>query len=738
MVDTGRVTLLPGAPMPPQFPLARYRPIQLTGAVREFVESATQPHDVILVVGSTGGTTISDIVGADRRVAAMVRNPIDQLCTSLQVDHVPISDLQVAITQLADQEKAGRPFLLHVRDLYRTPCPRCQHTGTAEWFAWDRESGHPFAKRVLCAHCDESVEGTVSAEDIAIAGTFPTTQGPAYHLALSRAEKHSAHHSPRVAQLVQLYTSRNLGVLMDIVNRIPRLHMQPDVSRAMTGLLLEAFDQGSSLTAYGAPDDKPRSLRSPQRFLERNVWMILESAAHAYAEAETGPVLHGVRHDTLSSLLARPQPGYLLLNRSVQGLDPETLAAAFQALIVVLAPPDAAFWALSTLWAIWLWGDRVPAGLRGFLTRRRLDWEWYQRSLAVALNHVRPLLAPGAPILMLTSSPDTAAARAAVYAADNSGLEIEQWAVVPPYGYRLLARLPSKDQHPDEIAETVVPATPQSVVEQLLRQRGEPTDGDELTTAAIFHTRDYDFPRFENDDYRAAGVDVISETQLWLRSTDHVAPPLADRVEDALLQYLAQKSVWRRRDLIRELYGAFSGICTPTPELIDGIIDAYTVPDSAGCLSMRPEDDPRRRRSEIQDLRSNMQRLGQQLGFRVVKRLNRDLVLRDKQRITHLFRFSATAILSPHLLKSQPNCDGKRCLVTPGGRAALIALKLRRDPRLQALAEAHRWTFIKFRHLRRMIEEITQRTEIEVYLGLDPIVERPGVQIPLPLDIKTR
>ena len=120
MVDTGRVTLLPGAPTPPQFPLARYRPIQLTGAVREFVESATQPHDVILVVGSTGGTTISDIVGANRRVAAMVRNPVDQLCTSLQIDHVSISDLQVAITQLADQEKAGRPFLLHVRDLYRT------------------------------------------------------------------------------------------------------------------------------------------------------------------------------------------------------------------------------------------------------------------------------------------------------------------------------------------------------------------------------------------------------------------------------------------------------------------------------------------------------------------------------------------------------------------------------------------------------------------------------------------
>ena len=738
MVDTGRVILLPGAPMPPQFPLARYRPIQLTGAVREFVESATQPHDVILVVGSTGGATISDIVGTNRRVAAMIRNPIDQLCTSLQIDHVPTSDLQVAITQLADQEKAGRPLLLHVRDLYRTTCPSCQNTGTAEWFAWDRESGHPFAKRVLCARCDESVEGPVTAQDTTIAGKFPIAEGPAYHLALSRAEKHSAHHDPRVAQLIQLYTSRNLSILMDIVNRIPRLHTQPDVSEAMTGLLLEAFDQGSSLTAYGTPDDKPRSLRPPQRFLERNVWMVLEAATHAYAETATGTAVQGIRHDTLASLLARPQPGYLLLNRSIRELDPETLTAAFQALIVVLAAPDAAFWALSTLWAIWLWGDRVPAGLKRFLTRRRLDWDWYRRGLSVALNHALPMLAPGAPVLILTSSPSAAAARAAVYAANGSGLEIERWIVCPPHGYRLLARLRSRDQHPGKMPETLVPPAPQSVIELLLRQRGEPADSNELTTAAVFHTCDWDFPRLENGANRATGVDVISEDLLWLRSAEHVASPLADRVEDALLQHLAQKSIWRRHDLTRELYGAFNGICTPAAELIDGIVGAYTVPDSAGCLSLRPEDDPRRRRSEIQDLRSDTQRLGRQLGYRVAKRLNRDLVWRDEKRFAYLFRFSATALLGPHLLKPQPDCDGKRCFVTPGGRAALIALKLRRDPRLQALAQEHRWTFIKFRHLRRMIEEITQRTEIEVYLGLDPIVERPGAQIPLPLDIKTR
>ncbi|MCJ7550844.1 MAG: hypothetical protein MUQ30_14315, partial [Anaerolineae bacterium] len=657
---------------------------------------------MILVAGSTGGATISEIVGANRRVAAMVRNPVDELCTSLQIGDVPISDLQVAITQLADQEKAGRPFLLHIRDLYRTPCPRCRQTGTAEWFAWDRESGHPFAKRVLCAHCDESVEGPVTDQDITVAGRFPATQGPAYHLALSRAEKQSARHDPRVAQLIQLYTSRNLAVLMDIVSRIPRLRTQPDVSRAMAGLLLEAFDQGSSLTGYGAQDEKPRSLRPPQRFLERNVWMILESATGACAEAGTGTTVQGLRHDTLSSLLARPQPGYLLLNRSIQGLDPETLAEAFQALIVVLTPPDAAFWALSALWAIWLWGDQVPAGLRGFLTRRRLDWEWYQRGLAVALNHARPMLTPGAPILMLTASSNTSAARAAVYAANGSGLEIERWAVYPPYGYRLLARLGSKGQHPDEVPETMVPPAPQSVVEQLLRQRGEPTDVGALTTAAIFHTRDVDFPHLENHAHRATGADFITETQLWLRSAERIAPPLADRVEDALLQHLAQKSMWPRRDLTRELYGAFNSICTPAPELVDGIIDAYTVPDPADCLSMRPEDDPRRRRSEIQELRSDMQRLGHQLGFRVVKRLNRDLVWRDEKRIAYLFRFSATAILGPHLLKPQPDCDGQRCFVTPGGRAALIALKLRRDPRLQALAEEHHWTFIKFRHLRRM------------------------------------
>jgi len=62
-----------------------------------------------------------------------------------------------------------------------------------------------------------------------------------------------------------------------------------------------------------------------------------------------------------------------------------------------------------------------------------------------------------------------------------------------------------------------------------------------------------------------------------------------------------------------------------------------------------------------------------------------------------------------------------------------VAFKLRRDGRLSHAAAERDWQFIKFRHLRRLIAERPDRRLLETVLGLDPIVEREGVQIPLVL-----
>lgn len=740
MVVPGTTVLVPGTPFYPSFPLARYRFPELEGAVRAFVRSTTRPEDLVLAIGTVSGKAVSEVVAEQRRIVALGRNPVDLLCANLSLFPVGTANVQAALTLLGDQPKADRPLILHIKSQYSSRCPNCQRPGTAEWFAWDRDRGRPFAKRVVCGHCDQVHEGPVDAEDLKLAGEYPVTSGPAYYLALNRAAGQDAQDLSRIAQLIQLYTPRNLSVLMDLIYRAPQLHLDSDALRVTHALLLEALDRGSALAPYEAPESRPRSLRVPQRFLERNVWMVLEQAVTAYRDLRHVDVPSDAtpdrgRHD-LRSFLVHPEQRHILINRSVQSLNGHGLESRFQGMLVHLVPPEATSWALNVLWSLWLWGEGVPEDLRSFLQRRRLDWDWYQRSLAAALRYARPFLAPGARILMMAPAAEVNAARAMAYAASQDGLAIERWVVCPPTGSRALLRDPSHSGSHGAVDGVDVPSDDAEVAVQILQARGEPTSRQVLEASAILHAR-----RSDLQDLRTGAtgpLEALAESTLWLRAPSDPETPLADRLETMVVDLLSSVPHWTREDLVAEIYGVFQGVLSAEPEIVQAVIEAYALEDADTGLRLRPEDDPQRRRKELQQLRKAVVTLGERLGYSPVRRLNGDLVWREERTQSYLFRVTDDAMLGKHLLQPPPRCDGRRCLVLPGGRSALVALKLRRDPRLTSLADAHNWTFIKFRHLRRMIDEIADRAEIEVFLGLDPIVEKPGAQIPLPLHVTAR
>jgi len=75
------------------------------------------------------------------------------------------------------------------------------------------------------------------------------------------------------------------------------------------------------------------------------------------------------------------------------------------------------------------------------------------------------------------------------------------------------------------------------------------------------------------------------------------------------------------------------------------------------------------------------------------------------------------------------------CLTLPGGRAVLVGHKLRHDPRLRQQVDRRGWQFLKFRHLRHMVQEAAEkqldRYAFRAALGLDPIVEQTQAQMSL-------
>lgn len=218
----------------------------------------------------------------------------------------------------------------------------------------------------------------------------------------------------------------------------------------------------------------------------------------------------------------------------------------------------------------------------------------------------------------------------------------------------------------------------------------------------------------------------------WLLHPDETADPLADRVEELVRRLLTERPVWVRTELINEVYAHFSGALTPDLTLVNVCVASYSVRRGQE-VRLRPEDNPGRRRGEIYTVREHLATLGNWMGFRAASGDAWDVCwLKDERRV-YGFAVSATAELATYLLSAPVrDPETKGCLVVPGGRAGLIDLKLRRDPRLAQAVDSGTWQFIKFRHLRRLIAEKDLRgDEFEIVLGLDPIAEREHTQLSL-------
>ena len=724
--------LIPGIPLTPPHPLARYRAPTPAGFARAALADVTAPGDLVVELGIHEATYSGEALSLERRVLGLNVNPLPLLWIRDALQPAPFSAVRAAFTRLGDLPKGTQPFSTHIRDLYLSRCPTCHTDGVAEWFAWERDGQRPFAKRVRCPHCAEPQQGAVDARDNALLDQFSPHAGPAYHIALGRAASRDDPMRERATELIALYTPRNLSLLMDIIHRLPQAASTPAIERALALLVLEALDQGSSLVPYNEPLTRPRSLRPPARFLENNVWLVMEKALQGYGTHATLPV--GVARDApvgdtpvdaALAALAQSRPGsHLLLSQPLRTVAPAIPADSVTALLLHPQPPDATWWALSALWSAWLWNDTAYPTMHTFLGRRRLEWEWYRRSLTATLKRLRPLLKRDAPLLVVLPEDEPTMLANIIAAAAQAGFALNRWIACPPWGYRL-------SFHGGGDATRTTGDQP---LLKVLQRRGEPVHKALLEAVHLIHmgkdaAEHVDaLPHLTQDPAFTA----ITPHMVWTSATAKTARPLADRVEESVLRLLQAQAVWTRTALESAVYAQYCGELSPEPALVAACIAAYTDADEQGILRLRTEDMPAARGGETRQIRGLLRQLGERLGFDVSQDEAGDIVWADAGTPAYLFRCTTTAALGPHLLFAQLPTPARRHLVLPGGRAALVALKLKRDPRLQQAVERDRWVFIKFRHLRRMAAEINQRADIEVYLGLDPIVEQAQVQIPLP------
>jgi hypothetical protein len=267
----------------------------------------------------------------------------------------------------------------------------------------------------------------------------------------------------------------------------------------------------------------------------------------------------------------------------------------------------------------------------------------------------------------------------------------------------------------------------------------------------------------------------IEPDRWWLADRadrDAAAPPLADRVEWAVYSLLSTAGPLSETAFFQRIAALFTGHDLPDETLVRACLQSYRSLASTPDRLVTNESLPRRS-AEHTELLAALARGGHRLGMRVwlgarqqSRRLDGrpladwlddrelganlhqasrgpieeleavDCIWYVRGQATFMFEVEWTAMLGDTILRRHGRIPQDerlvRFLVVPPERTELIRHKLERSPLLRAGLEEGNWHMVKWNYLRSYLaRDPLDLSDLEPYLGLDPVVERTGEQLPL-------
>jgi hypothetical protein len=266
----------------------------------------------------------------------------------------------------------------------------------------------------------------------------------------------------------------------------------------------------------------------------------------------------------------------------------------------------------------------------------------------------------------------------------------------------------------------------------------------------------------------------IEPGRWWLtdkRDQGAAAAPLADRVEWAVYSLLSTAGPLSEAAFFERIAALFSGPDLPDEALVRACLQSYR------SMASTPDrlvtgDDLLRRAQDHAELIALLADGGHRLGMNVwigrreqgrklgSRRLGEWLDGREHRvylaqisravdeiaevdclwyvrgRAAFLFEVEWTAMLGETMLKRHARIPTEeslvRFLVVAPERTELVRHKLDRSPLLREALERDNWHILKWNHLRSFLKrDPLELGDMEPFLGLDPVVERSGDQLPL-------
>ncbi len=721
------------------------------GVTETYVEAYTEPGETVLVPYCQGPAVVREILDAERQVLALNFDPLLVRIVQVALSPPPARELDAAVARLGDSPKQGVPLRRYLEGLYATTCPACLRPAVADYLIWDRDQGMPVAKQLRCPACAWYGQTAVDAEDRERLDEVPA-RGMHYHYVLDRVTPDSQGRAlrARLEYLLELYSPRNLYALAELTLKIESLFPEGGLQRALKMLLLDCLDRCSSLTPLPGKTVRQRGLSRPGRYLERNVWRAFEEAASRLRTLADKPV-SGLA-DSLETYRTRGKEWVGFVG---QGLvrDLPHVQPPRSVRLIVTSPPslDSAAWSLSYFWGAWLLGAEAVVPLRPLLRQRTPDPAWYARVMAGSLRTLAGLLRDDGRLVLVLTGQRPAVVEALLLAASSARMGVASLVQCDAdYRLELIPTFPQPLSIPTASLEAQIQETAPKVATETIRLRGEPVAW--RTLHAAIHRRLAEtgllarVPETDTEGLHPLdsiaqqiktgledpALKLVGDGLWWLADPRGMAQPLCDRVEEAAYQVLHDALALTETDFAGAVYVQFPGALTPDAALVEICLRAYGREPTPGYWQLRTEDLPDARQAERQAMLEHLLSLGQKLGYQALARDPFDVAWLQGGQIQAVFVVHWQAAVGEALALSEAAASAKPYLVIPGGRAALVSYKLAHHPLWQQIVEEVDWRFIKYRHVRQLVAqpEVNEYT-LRTIIGLDPIVEQEGAQIPL-------
>ena len=732
-------------PFVPGFPgdsfglLERYLPPVPEGVSAAHIERHSAPGDLLLDPFGQSPRIAIEAAQLGRRIVVVNRNPVIRFVLANACNPPDDSVARRALTRLADAPAAGGTVEKTIREIYHSRCPDCGSHIEPDLVAWREDE--PFEQRFVCSHCSEDKVRPVSQTDVELA-TRHGPRGPGYFWALDQVSPAGDNDRRNVEHALAAYTPRALQAAFTLLTKSKGLDLDPQERRALDALLLGVLDEINSLWPYPAMRGRPKTLNPHQSFRERNAWLALEQNVALFGMQED------VELKSLKDLLANKQSGIAIEDTSLGELS-NSLAGHEIAMVITAVPrPNPVLWTLSVLWASWLWDAPIPPELKRLLRRRRYDWSWHTKALQGAFQVLRDMIPIEKAFIGLLPEAEPSLLSASILAADDF-FQLES---IAPQADRRSTQLrwfpgASKSSRAKGDIGVILRAQITRGVFTALEGRAEPTPRYVAHAAALQSLARFGVLQLARETHadetyatvqrtieaelNALGMTATDQELIWPQEPPVKGTVLMERAELALVEFLAKVEGADTSRVMRAVFEALPGLLSPSLEWVLVCLQSYASEIESGLWTLRTEDSPAARRADSQELNALLVELGSRLYFDSRVENSGAITWRHEDDAEFVFVVCPTTALEQPLLISPPAAN-QRVMVIPGSRSAMIQFRLQHDARLRTAVEGQNWTFLKFRHVRRLAgEHDLNRTSLLAVLGLDPIAEQPSAQIPL-------